>query len=212
MSHNLKQILAQPKPTALYNESLPSSYRLKLMLEKSGMPLRHMLACDDKELGEHSQWLAALNAMNEAIDGGWIVALLGKRGTGKTQMAVRSGVGQIILADKSVRYLKLADLFRQLRDAMGSRASEQATIHRYATPWLLILDEAHERTGSDFEDRTLTDLIDKRYDRMLPTVFVSNQKPDAFQKSVGVSIVSRMQEAGTVIECTWESFRTGAKQ
>jgi len=55
----------------------------------------------------------------------------------------------------------------------------------------------------------LTALIDYRYSQMRDTVIISNLKREAFTASMGASVVSRMIEAGGIIECNWPSFRKG---
>jgi len=65
----------------------------------------------------------------------------------------------------------------------------------YLTPW---------------EDRMLTALVDYRYSQKRDTVLISNLKRDEFETSMGNSILSRMVEAGGIIECGWPSFRSPA--
>ena len=50
-------------------------------------------------------------------------------------------------------------------------------------------------------------MIYKRYGAMKDTILISNQTPDVFQKAIGSSILSRLQETGAIIQCDWPSFR-----
>ena len=71
----------------------------------------------------------------------------------------------------------------------------------------LALFAVENRGESDFENRLLSHIVDKRYDACLDTVLISNQEEAAFLKSMGSSIVSRMNETGGLIICKWNSFR-----
>ena len=110
------------------------------------------------------------------------------------------------------RYVKASDIFRDIRSTYRSesRESETSIFKSFTRPKLLIIDEAQERAETEFEDRALTHIIDKRYDSMLHTVIISNLTKDALAKSLGTSIVSRIHETGDVIECNWPSFREAA--
>ena len=85
--------------------------------------------------------------------------------------------------------------------------SAAAVIASFITPALLIVDELQEAKGSDFESRTLTAIIDGRYDRSVDTLIITNLTADAMGEALGPSIVSRMRETGGAIDCVWPSFR-----
>lgn len=151
---------------------------------------------------------------------GAIVALLGARGTGKTQIA-HNLLGVAIakyLHEWSTwkgqpRYTSAAKIFRAMRDAQKRQRgdegdNESQTIARFVEPKLLVIDEAHERGETDFENRTFTEIIDDRYANNRTTILISNLSKAEFSKSIGPSIVSRIHEAGSTIECNWPSFRT----
>jgi hypothetical protein len=59
-----------------------------------------------------------------------------------------------------------------------------------------VIDECQERGETDWENRLLTYIVDKRYAQLRDTVLISNQTKDQFCKSMGSSIISRMQETG----------------
>lgn len=167
----------------------------------SGLPQRHL----DAQLEDDGPWAGARDAAWEAIRAGDSVLLLGPRGTGKTQIATSCGIRMASNA-RSVRYLKASDLFRQCREAMHeNRESEQ--VSRLKRLGLLIVDEAHVRVDSDYEDRVLTEIVDSRYDACKPTILITNQSKERAAKSLGPSIVSRFHETGLVLECNWDSFR-----
>jgi DNA replication protein DnaC len=134
-----------------------------------------------------------------------VVGLCGGRGTGKTQMVVEIARG--LLGKKPVRYTKAVEIFISLRGAFRDGGDEESIISSWCKPDLLIVDEAHVRGETAFEDMMLTHIVDKRYDGMKDTILISNQTADEFAKSLRVSITSRMNESGGMIECQWPSYR-----
>ena len=139
-----------------------------------------------------------------------IIGIVGDRGTGKTQMCAYITY-RAIRARVSSRYTTASDLLRNVREAMGfSGPSEREAIKRYTDPRVLMIDELQVRADSQFEDRTLTEIIDIRYGAMQPTVLLSNLSKSDFMNSLGPSIVSRMEERGGVMTCDWEGFRAAS--
>jgi DNA replication protein DnaC len=201
---NLLSDEERDKRAAEYDKRLAQKRReqaIEHCRANSGLPQRHMVA----HIDDDGPWSAASNAAWEAVQAGNSVLLLGPRGTGKTQIATLCGIRMASNA-RSVRYLKASDLFRQCREAMHDKG-ESDQISRFIRVSLLIVDEAHVRVDSDFEDRILTEIVDSRYDAYRPTILITNQSKERAAKSLGPSIVSRFHESGMVLECNWDSFR-----
>ena len=72
---------------------------------------------------------------------------------------------------------------------------------------ILVLDEIQERGNTEWEDRVLTHLIDKRYGAMLPTILIANLKPNELKERLGPSIIDRMHEGGGLLEIAGQSHR-----
>jgi DNA replication protein DnaC len=153
-----------------------------------------------------------------AMPAGYIVALLGNRGTGKTQIAQNvagaAALNPLYENEKfAPRYITAPMFFRGVRDSFrkDSLVSEIEIMRKFSEYSILVIDEAHERGESDFENRTLTEIIDARYARQRSTILIANLDKKQFAAAVGASIVSRIHEVGAVIECNWKSFRTATK-
>lgn len=135
---------------------------------------------------------------------------VGKPGTGKTHLAVgialramgRHGADALFM---TVRHVLLAvkDTFRK-----DSERSEWDVIQDFVRTDLLILDEVGVQGGSDFEKFTLFDILNARYERRRPTIFLSNLPADEVALFLGERVMDRLREdSGAVIPFTWESHR-----
>ncbi len=176
----------------------------------AGLPPRHLeplKAGSGFALSDRQQ--AAFDRCAELIDAGAIVAMIGERGTGKTQVGAKLVVHHAKAGGNTPKYAKAIDFFRDLRATFSREADtrEIEVINRYAGASFLILDDAHERTGSDWELVQLVDLIDRRYSSRRPTLLISNQTKQGTAEALGPSICSRLREDGDVVELTGQSYR-----
>lgn len=134
---------------------------------------------------------------------GPLIILIGDRGTGKTVMttwwAGMLGFGL---------YTKAFDLFAAVRKTYhdDSKVREHEVLERYRRTDFLVIDEAQERKESDWENTLLTNLIDKRYDALKPTIIIANLKRDALDAALGPSIIRRASETGGIVNCDWPPY------
>lgn len=134
---------------------------------------------------------------------GPLIILIGDRGTGKTVMttwwAGMLGFGL---------YTKAFDLFAAVRKTYhdDSKVREHEVLERYRRTDFLVIDEAQERKESDWENTLLTNLIDKRYDALKPTIIIANLKRDALDAALGPSIIRRASETGGIVNCEWPPY------
>jgi DNA replication protein DnaC len=142
-----------------------------------------------------------------------MVALIGGRGTGKTQIGVEAIRETCKRIAKPCLYTRAADVFIAVRECYRKDATrrESEVIRDYTLPHLVVFDELHERSESDAENRLLTLILDKRYAECKPTILIGNLLPgegkDSLRHNIGESIFDRMVETGGFIECNWQSFR-----
>lgn len=176
---------------------------LRRRMAMAAFPARHA----ERELTGGLEWNAALAGLRSRVGTGFLVALLGKRGAGKTQLAVEVLRGRIEDGHTG-RYVKAMDMLIRFREAFRKDGpSESEVLEEFHKPSVLVIDAMEERAETQFEDRMISHLIDLRYDAMLDTILISNQAKESFADAIGKSAVSRLIETGEVIECTWESFR-----
>lgn len=179
---------------------------------RSGVPKRHAHLAIARPKESPKLWLEAEAKIVGRVGKGFVIALVGPRGTGKTQLATNA-ILESVYQGRSGRYMKALDLFVEIRGTYSpdSAVQERDAIDKLIAPRLLVIDELQNRGNSAWEDSVLTNLVDRRYDAgNLDTLLIANLKPDAFRETAGESIMDRMRETGGCIECNWASFRGGS--
>lgn len=201
----LKQTLSSAKTIPdTQHDSQERAKAVDRLRELWNAPIRHSSRRD--LYGD--EWRAQYVKLYRLLGSGFTIALVGKRGPGKTQMGVelmRECTAQL----KSAYYCTAMDYFMRIKDTFQpDRKETQADAQKFfAKPRLLVIDELHVRSDSAWEDNMLVDLIGKRYNALLDTLLISNQTSIDFERTVGPSIIDRLNETGGIVECTWQSFR-----
>lgn len=171
------------------------------------------------------EWKTAYEKALALCEKGGIVVAYGKRGTGKTQIAYEIAKNAHfqnthfapVLKDgfhlppkvRPCLYIKAMDIFIDLKNGFGrpGEPSEKQVIAKLVDAAFLVIDEAHVRGETKYEDDKLTHIIDKRYDAMRPTMLITNLTNKDFAAQLSPSILNRIEEIGGGIECNWESYR-----
>jgi len=191
-----QRILAEREQEILEQERKRAEEKKeKQILEwkKRGIPPRYLEATWDN-------WIADTPEKNEAKEKfkkAWNknLFIVGGNGTGKTHLAM-------CLAKDGATYCPMPELFRSVRENMDN---EQKIIDEYGECKLLILDEAGRQKGSDFERNLLFEIIDKRWNNMLPTTIIGNIDKQEFVNLYGSAIVDRLRPETIVLN--WRSKR-----
>ena len=178
-----------------------------VLYRKAGVSKRHrdFRIQDSKS----EQWNNHYNKLKEAYSRGGISILIGDRGCGKTQASAcligHSTYGEF----KSAIYTKAFDIFLNIRDGFNnnSKATEVQQVKKYTDAHLLVIDAYEVRGDTEFENRTLDHIIDKRYDMQRPTVIITNDTAQKFGEVLGKSIKDRIKDGGGVLVYEGESMR-----
>lgn len=173
------------------------------ILSNANLPVRNR----ERFTSTHPKWDRIDARLKARLGDGFIIALLGPRGTGKTQLGC-SLCQHAAEVGRKCLYGSAMGFFLDIKESFDGVKSEKAVIDSYVKPQLLVLDEMQERGQSQWEDRLLTHLIDRRYSAKKDTLLLSNQTSKQFAEAMGESVVSRILQTGGIATCDWESFRT----
>jgi DNA replication protein DnaC len=106
------------------------------------------------------------------------------------------------LVKDGATYRRLPDIFREVRTDFNS---EQKIIDDYGAVKLLIIDEAGRQKFSDFEKNLFFEIIDKRWNNMLPTTLITNLNEKEFFNEYGTAVLDRLRPA--IVRFDWKSYR-----
>ena len=133
---------------------------------------------------------------------------VGKVGTGKTHLAVGIALS-IMQQQKSPVFVTVQRLIRRVKDSWRTKEeTETEVINAFALPDLLILDEVGVQFGSEFEKQVLFDVLNERYEKLKPSILLSNIPSEQLSDYLGERVTVRLREnGGALIGFNWDSYR-----
>lgn len=147
----------------------------------------------------------------ERLKQGGGLVMCGKPGTGKNHLALAIAKHVITEHQNSALFttaLRIARLFKSTW-SKNSERTEAEVIRIYTDPELLIIDEVGVQFGSEAEKLILFEIINTRYERMMPTILISNLPKDELSAFIGERVIDRMNDGGgCTLAFTWDSYRS----
>jgi len=138
----------------------------------------------------------------------------GKAGAGKTHLAC-SIAYSVIEQGGRAQFATVAEVMRQIKSAFAkdSTTTEQEQIDYFSGLQLLILDEVGMDYGTDFNKALIFEILNNRYENVLPTILLTNLDTEALKDYLGERLVDRMREGGgRMVSFTWDSYRGKAAE
>jgi len=144
------------------------------------------------------------------------IVMTGKNGTGKTHLAVAA------LKELGGKIYSMYEITTRIRATYSPIAVENEldVVDELARLPLLVIDEMGRTKGSDAETNWLSYIIDKRHNRFLPTIIISNKHvkkycPDknkggckeCLENYISDDIMSRLNEGGLLLQFSGEDWR-----
>lgn len=137
------------------------------------------------------------------------IIMCGRPGTGKTHLAVAI-CREIVIQNKISAFITTASrIIRAFRRSWNSDAdtSEFDTLQFYSELDLLVIDEVGVQYGTESERNILFEVINNRYEDLLPTILISNLPVNGLAEFLGDRILDRMSHGGVVLAFDWNSYR-----
>ena len=136
----------------------------------------------------------------------------GKLGTGKTFCSCAIA-NAWLKKGWPVSCITAPALIRSVRDTWRreSLVSETTVIDRWVRQGLLVIDEVGMQMGTLNELVIITEIINMRYQEMLPTVVIGNLTLEEFAKTLGERALDRFRESGKAYAFTWENRRNASR-
>lgn len=193
---------------------------LKAVVYHSGIPPRFRSKtfdgfepADEKQAKVLRVCQAYARRFDERLAAGGGMIMCGQVGTGKTHLACAIG-NHLLEAGRSVLFISVLAAARRVKATYNksSTETEQQVIDRFCEPDLLILDEVGVQFGSDTEKLIVFEIINGRYERVKPTILLSNLPEAELGAFIGDRVLDRLREGGgVVLPFDWESRRKDIK-
>lgn len=192
------------------------------ILHRSGIPLRFQgRTFQEYRVQTTGQRiaLAACKAFAESWDvgskKGSSLVLTGGPGTGKTHLAcaIAEHVAEQFIA--APLFVSASEMLRQIKSTYrkdSERTERQAMNEFVQVPDLLIVDEIGVQFGSDTEKLLMFEVLNDRYQWLMPTILISNLSEPELEDYLGHRVMDRYRECGSVIAFDWPSYRGVAKK
>lgn len=145
---------------------------------------------------------------------GRCILMLGDVGTGKTHLAAAIANQVLRQTKHTVLYVTVSQMIRHVKGSFDRESdyNESDAYKAFATPSLLILDEIGVQNATEFELTALFEVVNWRYEDMLPTMVISNRGIDDLPKFMGDRVVDRLREnGGKLVVFDWKSERRSLK-
>ena len=148
---------------------------------------------------------------DEVMKTGRSAIFVGKPGTGKTHLAIGIAL-EIIKQQRSPVFVTVQRLIRRVKDSWSNQTeTESEVVDAFASPDLLILDEVGVQFGSEFEKQMLFDVLNERYEKLKPSILLSNIPREQLSDYLGERVTDRLREnGGKMIGFDWDSYRKGS--
>lgn len=206
-------------PAHLDAKALKVNRRLNALLVGSGITPRFRGSTFDSFVTDGSdptklQALQKCRAYAEQFpkhyQAGRAVLLVGHVGTGKTHLAC--AIAQHVIREHGAKAVitSVSEVIRAAKGTMrkGAQYTESDVIAELASFDLLVLDEVGAQAGTEYERGLLHEVIDRRYQLVLPTILVSNMTIEQLKGFIGERALDRLRQGGGMqIVFSWGSAR-----
>jgi DNA replication protein DnaC len=141
--------------------------------------------------------------------GTWLL-FMGNVGTGKGHLCAAI-INEVVRANFTALFTKAPRLLREVKETYNrnSEVTEREIHSRLEQIDLLIIDEVGVQFGTSTEQNIIFEILDARYEDMLPTILTTNIRDlKTLERLLGERIVDRFFEGESkIVPFDWESHR-----
>lgn len=132
---------------------------------------------------------------------------LGSVGTGKTHLAAAIANE---LTDRGIPVLfgTFIDHLQKIKDEFNHTSLDTYLSRMKSIP-MLVIDDLGKEKKTDWSQQTLFDVINYRYEHMLPTIITTNFDDTELMNYVSNATISRLNEMSTAIHMSGADYRRG---
>ena len=145
--------------------------------------------------------------MKSKLFTGFLIAIVGGTGTGKTMLAVEL-MQAVTEKLRSAYYMTAMNFFLRMKSTFGDGEETQLSImEKLQSKRFLVIEEISRRGQTDWENNLMFELLNGRYNAKRETLLIDNATKAEFLEKIDPAIAGRMKETGGIIEADWGSFR-----
>lgn len=138
--------------------------------------------------------------------------LMGKPGTGKTYISIALSLYLYEIKEKDkesvpyldIQFVKLRDFFDFLKTLYSKNKDDGPTKDLLCECELLILDDLGASRNTEWQKEIVLDILDRRYDNMLPTIITTNFNFEEIDSIFGPRVRSRLEASENLIIKKWD--------
>lgn len=196
--------------------------RSATLLDRAGIPPRFLERTLENYQADTAGQRVALAAarryaasFSDALKRGTCMIFAGNVGTGKTHLAC--GIAREVMRHGyTALFVTVSEAIRAVRSTWRRDAerSEEQVLREFTAVDLLILDEVGVQFGTEAEQVTLFEIINRRYAHLRPTLILSNLPVQSdsggptLRDYLGERAFDRLREGdGKLIAFDWQSYR-----
>ena len=173
------------------------------------MDVRYENASLSKLYWEDSEMKMLENWLNDPL---CFFVYLGTPGCGKTYFCAATALYVYqkrlkLTPHPSVYFYPVREIYSEFKRCYAENRSDEEIKTRFSTYKFLVIDDLGASRNTEWQREVMLDIIDRRYDSMLPTIITSNLNFDEIEEVFHLRVRSRLEAMENIKRYDWETDR-----